>query len=92
MPTVIAMDCSASMHSWYAPNKEGNVLSKLKLASECGMQILEFFAEKMKLEHLAILSFSSDVEKLSDFSRDNAQLKLSMAKVAALLYHMKNLC
>ncbi|XP_076810514.1 integrator complex subunit 14-like [Clavelina lepadiformis] len=81
MPTVIAMDCSASMHSWSAPNKEGNVLSKLKLASECGMQILEFFAEKMKLEHLAVLSFSSDVEKLSEFSRDYAHLKLSIAKM-----------
>nr|CAB3256419.1 von Willebrand factor A domain-containing protein 9-like [Phallusia mammillata] len=80
MPTVIAIDCSFSL-SQLSNTSDGNSVSKLKLAGICCLEIIERLSEKLNLEHFAIVSFSSNVNVICDFTRDISQLKSSINKL-----------
>lgn len=83
MPTLIAIDGSFSM-SQFAHGSSESSLTKLKLAEICCHEIIDRLSEKQRLEHIAILLFSSSVDVLCDFTRDTSQLKSSLSKVRDL--------
>ena len=77
MPTIIAIDCSLSMSKNLTSAENGSSVSKLQLARSLSSQVLEHIL-KSKLEQTAIMSFSSDVKVLCDFTRDLSELNSSL--------------
>jgi len=57
-------------------------INKLELAQTACSQIIAYLLNKFKLEHIAILSFSSEVQEICGFSRDSNLLLASLSKVS----------
>ena len=80
MPTIIAIDNSLSMSKTVANGKGGTKVSNLQIGCSIASQVVEHFS-KSKLEYISILSFSSSVDIVCDFTRNKNQLKTDLSKV-----------
>lgn len=80
MPSIIAIDNSLSMSKAVATDDDGSIISKLQLACLCSKNIIDKFG-KSKLEHVSLVSFSSNVNVICDFTRNYDELKSNLSKV-----------
>nr|XP_004226337.1 integrator complex subunit 14 [Ciona intestinalis] len=74
MPVIVAVDASLSMWRNVFEGEEKKT-TRFNIAEECTNQILDHVTSKFKLESMALLSCSSSVTVLSDFTRDLSMLK-----------------
>lgn len=80
MPSIIAIDNSLSMSKAVATDDDGSIISKLQLACLCSKNIIDKIG-KSKLEHVSLVCFSSNVNVVSDFTRNYDELKSNLSKV-----------
>ena len=83
MPSIIAIDNSLSMSKVVATDNDGLAMSKLHLACLCSAKVLDRM-NKSSLEHVALVSFSSSVNLMCDFTRNYDELRANLQKVCRI--------
>ncbi|EDW39666.1 GL15605 [Drosophila persimilis] len=78
MPTIIAVDASLSM---LRPVPGRNEHTYLSLATKGIQHLLDNFTAAGKLEHLALISYTTTAELKVDFTRDYDQIRQAVKKI-----------
>ena len=87
MPSVIALDNSLSMAKLINNPEDGGLMSKLQLSCLCASTVVDYLSNS-KLEHIALLSVSSNIELLVDFTRNYEEIKTNLNKASNCLKYL----